>query len=348
MYLVPALISMFEQPQPADQRRTNLDWPIAWWVVFIVGTVLVGWRHQVGGDWGNYLNNFNSEQYYGIFSIFLRDDPGYHAIQYFVKQLDFGIYSVNFVAAAIFNFGLILFCRSLPRPWLALSVSIPYIVIILGMGYTRQGLALGCIMAGLTALKEGRNRAFLASGLLAATFHKSAVLILPLGAISSSQRRWTTILLVSAITLISYYIFLSESVTDIRLNYFYDQYQSQGTLVRLIMNIIPALIVLIFREQFRPIVPELNLWIWMSIFAFLFLFILSISPSSTAVDRIALYILPLQVFAFSYLPDFKIGVLRPSYIIFGIVSYYSLVLFVWLFYAVNSFSWLPYRNYIFE
>ena len=60
------------------------------------------------------------------------------------------------MAGAIFAIGLVVFCRNLPRPWLALAVAVPYLVIVVAMGYSRQGVALGLAMLGLVALgKKG-------------------------------------------------------------------------------------------------------------------------------------------------------------------------------------------------
>ncbi len=42
--------------------------------------------------------------------------------------------------------GLVQFCRKQPLPWLALAVAAPFIIIVVGMGYTRQSVALGFIL----------------------------------------------------------------------------------------------------------------------------------------------------------------------------------------------------------
>ena len=69
------------------------------------------------------------------------------------------------------------------------------------------------------------------------------------------------------------------------------------------------------------------------------------SDSSAAIDRLALYLLPLQLVVFSYLPDaFTNDKELKKLIILFIVSYYGLVLFVWLNFGVHSQEWLPYKN----
>ena len=38
------------------------------------------------------------------------------------------------------------------KPWLSLLITIPYLIIVVGMGYTRQAAALGLVMVGLASL----------------------------------------------------------------------------------------------------------------------------------------------------------------------------------------------------
>jgi|GEM_PF-5594608 len=65
-------------------------------------------------------------------------------------------------------------------------------------------------------------------------------------------------------------------------------------------------------------------------------------PSSTVVDRLALYILPLQLGILSRLPGTVIG---PA-LGWGVVVVYSfLVQFVWLNYAAHANYWVPYQFY---
>ena len=66
-------------------------------LIFI--SILVGFRHEVGGDWSTYLSAYDSQ---GI----IRDksllyEPGYQLISWISYQLDAGIYGVNLIAAII-------------------------------------------------------------------------------------------------------------------------------------------------------------------------------------------------------------------------------------------------------
>ena len=80
--------------------------------------------------------------------------------------------------------------------------------------------------------------------------------------------------------------------------------------------------------------------------ALAFVLLLVISPSSTAVDRVALYWIPLQLFVWARVPD-ALG--HPGAanagLVYAVVGYSATVHFVWLFFAENANSWLPYQFY---
>jgi hypothetical protein len=108
----------------------------------------------------------------------------------------------------------------------------------------------------------------------------------------------------------------------------------------------PAILFLLFRRKFVMPQADRVFWTWMSLGALAFVVLLVASPSSTAVDRLALYWIPLQLFVLSRLPD-AIGKPKGFFGIwvYGVVAYSAMVLFVWLFFATHAEFWLPYQFY---
>jgi hypothetical protein len=249
----------------------------------------------------------------------------------------------------LFSWGLVAFCRQQPRPWLALAVAVPYLGIVLGMGYNRQGIALGLSMLGLVALQRESTLKFVMWVLLGATFHKTAVLLLPIAALASTRNRYWTATWVGVVTLLAYGLFLEESVETLVAGYIEAQYQSEGALVRLLMNALPASLLLLRWKRFQFAPAEGALWRWMAMISLGLLVVLFVSPSSTAVDRVALYMLPLQLVVFSRLPEVmgRRGLNNQGWAAM-VVAYYATVLFVWLHYSTHAQYWLPYRFYPFE
>jgi EpsG family len=349
MFLVPALLALREPARPTalGNKWLQVRIPAQWWAVVGVLTLLVGWRYQVGGDWFNYLQNFQTAEFDSQYAEWWWNDPGFRLLEWLAIQAGWGMEGVNFMAAVVFSYGLVVFCRHLPRPWLALAVAVPYLVIILGMGYSRQGVALGCLMTGLVGLGRGRVMRFVVWTLLAASFHKSAVLLLPMAGLAASHGRLLTSVWVGVVVVAAYVLLLADSVGALQAGYLEAEYQSEGALIRLLMNALPAALLLWKRDRFVGGLEHKRLWFWFALSALLLVGLYFVSPSSTAVDRVGLYLLPLQLMVFSYLPEAlgrQNGKGNGKWVLV-VLGYYAAVAFVWLNFATHAFAWLPYRWY---
>jgi hypothetical protein len=351
MFLLPALFALVtgrhRENRMTGLRSVKLD--IAWLATALVMSVLIGFRLQVGGDWANYFNYLSLVENMELAEVLKMSDPGYLLLNWVSVRMDWGVFGVNLISGTIFSIGLAVFCRSLPRPWLALAVAIPYMVIVVSMGYTRQGIALGLAMLGLVALERKATLWFVIWVVLGATFHKTAVLLLPIAALATTKNRYWTVAWVGVVTLGAFALLLQESVDTLYAGYIEAEYQSEGTLVRLLMNALPAVLILLWRHRFRFAETEAALWQWFAIISLALLALLLLSPSSTAVDRVGLYMLPLQLVVFAHFPD-VVGRRgrRNSGLVAALLVYYAGVQFVWLNYASHAYAWVPYRFYLLE
>lgn len=346
LFVLPAWLAV-DQLRPL--RRYDPRWPAAWWAMFLVLVLVIGLRHQVGGDWEAYLLHMASGYAHSGLEALADKDPAYSLINWSVARLGGNIYAVNTLCAIIFAWGLLQFCRQQPRPWLALVVAVPYLVIVVAMGYTRQGTAIGLVMVGLTALARGSTLRFVLWVALAATFHKSAVILVPLAALASTRNRLWTLAWVALAGVALFLLMLQESVDALTVNYIEREYESQGAGVRVAMNALPAAVFLLLRRRFALPPGQQLFWTWMAGGALLFIVLLAVSPSSTAVDRVALYWIPLQLFVLSRLPN-ALG--QPNGLngdwVWAVVGYSMAVQFVWLVFGGHAFAWLPYRWYPIE
>ncbi|MEZ8581560.1 EpsG family protein [Vibrio splendidus] len=322
--------------------------PVTWLVMLIALTLLIGFRHVVGGDWFSYIRHFEIVKSVDFVDLFYLKDPGYQFLNYIASYIGGGIYTVNLIAGGFFSFGLILFCRTQPRPMLALLAAIPYMTIVISMGYSRQSIALGIAMIALCSLIHKSILKFTLWIILAGLFHKSAVLLIPLAALLSSKNKWLSIVWAGIAGFAAYSTLLADHVDTLYTSYVEAQYQSQGALIRVIMCVFPASLFLYFRHLFNMTDKEKQLWTWFSILSVVAFLMLFLTSASTAVDRVALYLLPLQLVIFSHLPE-VLG--RPDKLnihwVILICFYYALVQFVWLFFASHAFAWLPYQFYPF-
>ena len=350
-FLFPAILALAGKSRISKTLSGNqsLRFGGLWWFFVTTLTLLIGLRHEVGGDWKNYIRIFSESSQ--ISSISFQTDPGYQIINYISSELGFGIYGVNLFCAFIFSIGLSLFCRSLPRPLLGLAVAIPFLVVVVSMGYTRQAVALGFAMIGLVFLGRDKKLSFVCYIILAATIHKSAILLLPISVLASTKNRLWGLVWIGIVAISLFIVFVADVISNMITNYSdLDDPASQadGAFIRLAMNLVPSVIFLLFRKRFNMPDLEKSLWMWFSIISIFLMLLFFIIPVSTALDRVALYMIPLQMVIFSYLPDiFGRKNALHRWIMILIISYYSLVLFVWLNFANHAQFWLPYQNLLF-
>lgn len=335
-------ISHLKPMAPLSNRR----WSSLWLMVFILLVLMIGLRHEVGGDWGNYMRPIEEASQESLSEALREGDPAYSLLNWISAKTGLGVYFINSVCAAFFTWGLLAFCRTQPRPWLALVVAVPYLITVVAMGYTRQGVAIGLAMLGLVALTQGGVLRFVLWITLAAAFHKSAVILVPLVVLANTKQRFYTLLWVSLAGYLLYILMLQEAVEGLASNYLDAEYESSGAAIRIAMNALPAAIFLLLRKRFQLPTQQNLFWTWMAWGAIGFVVLLKISPSSTAVDRVALYWIPLQLFVWSRLPN-ALGVPdggNPIWVS-AVVAYSGAVLYVWLFFAQNAYGWLPYQFY---
>ncbi len=325
----------------ADARWS--DW---WRLMFVLLVLMIGLRHEVGGDWFSYVEHIRMASFDTLQQVLKQGDPAYGLLNWLAARLDLGPYFVNTVCAALFALGLVVFCRAQPLPWLALVVAVPYLVTVVAMGYTRQGVAIGLAMLALVALADRKILRFVVFVALAATFHKSAVILMPLAVLGDARHRGWTALWVGVASVLFYVLLLQDSVEALSAGYLVAKYDSSGAAIRVAMNAVPAVLFLWFRQRFVMASNDRTFWTWMALGALAFIVLLVVSPSSTAVDRVALYWIPLQLFVLSRLPDAMAQQPELNAIWTRlVVAYSAAVLFVWLFFASHAFAWLPYQFY---
>ncbi len=338
-FFIPLLGVVFPGKLPSHKA-----W-IPWLFVLFFFTLAIGLRHEVGGDWFSYVKHLERRESAFLSEVLLGTDPGYYFFNWVVAKSSGSIYWVNSVCGFILTAGIVLFSRSQQLPWVSLLVSIPYLIIVVGMGYTRQSAALGLLLIGLASLGNGQMRWFVFWVMLAATFHKSAVLMLPVAALASNSNRFWSLLWIGLMSLVGGYLFVFDSAERLWTNYVEAGYESQGGLIRVLMNAVPAMLFFVFRRYLRLTEAEDKLWYWMSVLSLVCIPLAVLS--STATDRVALYLIPIQMFVFARLPFVVTDPRHRGLVTLGVVGYYGLVQAVWLFFASHAFAWLPYQNLLF-
>lgn len=311
----------------------------------IVTALLIGFRYEVGGDWSTYQYWFSYAERVDLGRLLKFGDPAYQLLNWGVAQLGLEIWAVNLICGAIFAWGLWRFCKAQPEPWLAFALAIPYMVIVIAMGYTRQAVALGILLAGLASFH--RNSSALRFAIyvaIAALFHKTAVVAFPLVALANPRNRFLNLLIVIAASYLLYGLFLEDAMEQYVQHYIKAEYSSQGAGIRIAMTMLAAIALWLTRGRLGLDETEWKLWRNFSLAAVAALVLLFVLPSSTAVDRVSLYIIPLQLAVLSRVP---LAIGSPVAGRALVLAYSALVEFVWLNYAQFARLWVPYQFYPF-
>jgi hypothetical protein len=349
LYAGFALAAATEPRDPSFRKAVVQPLSGRWLLAFSALLLLIGFRHEVGADWSAYEESVAEQFNEPFLAVGKTGDPAYSLLNWIGANIGGGIYLVNLVCAGLFSWGLITFSRHQTRPWLAIAVATPYLITVVAMGYTRQGVAIGLAMVAMTALQQGSIFRFLLWLFAAALFHKTAVILAPFAILVGSHRWYISVPTVGLAAGIMFVLLLQEAADGLVQGYILAEYESAGAAIRVTMNATPAAIFLLLRSRFGLSTIQRRFWTWMALGGIAFVGLLWVSPSSTAVDRVALYWIPLQLFVFSRLPD-VVG--RPGRRNTGwvwiVLAYSQAVLLVWLLFATHSFAWLPYRFYLWE
>ncbi|SFM34026.1 EpsG family protein [Shimia aestuarii] len=349
LFLIPAIASFVSKPVQSvreDGTRT-IKISAVWFLVMITLALMIGLRDRVGGDWFNYFRDLFEAEFLTFAEAIRQPDPSYKIINIISVNMGLGIVGVNLFCGFVFSLGLVIYSLSMPRPWLALTVAIPYMTIVVSMGYSRQGVALGFAMIGLVALSRKRLLWFVFWIFLGATFHRSAVILVCIPLLTLNFRELRNVPVILVVAFLMFTALLEGKTDNLTEQYLTQKMQSDGALVRILMNTIPALLFLALRKRMNIPRGQRQIYSIMSFFSIISLVaVISKIIPSTALDRMNLYFIPLQVFVFSSLPDSLARMqIHKQTIIFLIILFYTAALFVWLNFANFSHWWLPYRMF---
>lgn len=323
-------------------RTPQLSWRLfGFFLIFLIGL-----RYQVGGDWSSYLEGLESvkdTQWSELFDA--RKEAGYTLVSWLSLALGANIYGVNLICAAIFTMGLINLSRKQPYPWLAIVAAIPYLVIVVAMGYTRQATAIGLLMYGFGYLLRGRVTAYLILVVLAGLFHKTAFVFAAFAFFRPGSGLFKRVLGIGLLAGLAGSAYLVEQAETLMLNYVEHTMESGGGQIRVLMNLPPALILFIYWKEWGKKFEDR--WFWGLIALLAIMCVPLVSIASTAVDRMALYLIPLQLVVWARFPVLVQGRIPRVVAFLMVICFYATVQFVWLVYGIHAPYWVPYDNLLF-
>jgi hypothetical protein len=250
---------------------------------------------------------------------------------------------LNLISACIFSFGLARFCTALPNPWLAVLVALPYLVIVIAMSALRQATAIGFILLALRDMGTKPLWKTIGWVLLASMFHASAFIVAVLIALSYTRNRLQALALLAASAIPAYYVLFSTFDEYLK-RYGQHRIDSGGVMFRVAMNAVPAMILLISGSgSFSPRGEE-AFWRSLSIVSLAIIPAIAFVHSTTVIDRLSLYAIPLQILVLSGVPgQFSTSPATRIFPVMAIVAYCALSLLVYFALGTHARFYVPYE-----
>lgn len=343
LFAYPALMAL-AYPAQAPRGQPVRGQGLAMWGFVLIYTVLGGLRFETGGDWLTYDEMFEDMRVDTLGYALTRTDALYGLLNWLSAQLGTGIYLVNTVCCFILGLGVIRVARTFREPWLAVTIAVPYLLIVVGLGYVRQGASIGMMLIALASLDRARTMRTVLQLALAVGFHSTAVIAFPLF-ILALTRRQKALSLVGAVVGAALFLFvLMPRLNLLEAGYLDAEYESGGALVRILMGLLPGALILA-RWRFFPASDRVrSVWLMIAAANALALVGLVVLPSSTAVDRIALFVSVIQLAAFGEIRDLS-GMAQRATLLLRLlmIGLAAAVQTVWLVFATHAEFWVPYN-----
>ncbi len=340
-YIMMFLLILISNLSPKRFQRYVLALLILYLIFF------VGFRKEVGGDWNSYLEWFERIKIEG-----LKFDPesmilsnfGYNLLNALSSKLNWGIYGVNFVCATIFLLGLFYFLRELEYPLMGLLISYPYLIMVVGMGYTRQSVAIGLTLLSLVSIKKDRNILAFLLIVIAVTFHKTAAIAILYFIFSKKRKLFLSMIVIATVLLFPILVEIFQNFYGL---YVKNLMISFGGKYRAFMNFLPAILWITLRKIgiFNERYGDEKIWDFMSLVAILLS--LFAFANLTFGDRMLLYFYSVQMVFYDRLKSYLDTLQKPILSNIVTIGYLSAMI-IWMFFGVHSDSWIPYNNLFME
>jgi len=308
--------------------------------LFLVYILFIGFRYETGSDWPAYQKMFDVMSELTLVDSLFYTEPGYAALNWFLAKQGLTLLSVNVVVAIIFITGLVRFAKIMPNPSLALVSVTPYLIIVIGMSATRQSAAIGFVFLVLANWNKS-SLSKISYSLLAISFHYSAVVVLFFVLYNMKIRAWMKWVILIVGSVVSLYVLKDTSkIMEYNQTYRVANIVSPGAIQHAMLNVMPAIIYLLFRKRWHRIYGNVDLINILAIASFISMALVFVS--STAIDRLALYLSPIQMFVYSSFPV----VFKKQLYAIGIIIMHFLILYLWLGYSNTAHAFLPYTNWL--
>lgn len=316
------------------------------YTAFLFSLLFFGFRFEVGADWYNYIRKFYLADNLSYIDYLETSDYGFANISYFFHYI-FGNYqSLVFFMSFLSLLGIFkLVSVQKASPVIFFLIVYPYLLVVVGPNYIRQGAAVGLLCLSFAYAFEGKTKKALISALVAILFHASAVIGFIILYFSMYRLNHKKLIYILFLTFFGALLIGPRILS--KLDFYINDFSNQATGIyfRIILYSIPFFLILLDRKIYYRNDIESRL---IKISMLLFIAISGISFFNTVIaDRLLIYTIPAQ----ALLASRVVKNMRSStnaLLISGYIFMFSLLqLNSWLEYSLwAKIAWIPYNNVI--
>ena len=359
-YLIFIVISLFCYQEIYNPKPLNI---FSFVFLTILFSLFIGFRNEIGCDWegykkifeltncipniGNNQCDFNSIN--NFFDYIKFKEIGYTSLNYIVKKFGGNFYTLQYICSLFFVIPFLYFCSNLKRPFLAILISYPYLITVIGLSSIRQSIAIAFLMLCLTELKKNKFKAYYLYNFMGSIFHYSSLIFifLPLLIQEAGNQKFKKIkklmIIVPFIFILLFLIFNYDFLIS-KLNGYLNYTKPisfKSPLIVWTMVTIPSAIILCNYKYFKS-EDKNKFWRNYSIIGILMFF--SIFFNKIIALRFLLYFIPIKIYAFSNITEIKIFHKSQRIVYLAIILLSFSFLTIWLNFANHSYCYLPYKN----
>ena len=320
-------------------------------------TFFIGFRYAIGCDWESFkwffdVSNCNYDNSCSLTPGEIQNVKsqgiGYRLLTLIIKTFGGSFYSLNFVSSLLFVIPLLKFCANLSRPYLAILISYPYLITVIGLGTIRQSIAIAFLLLCIDQLRKYQFLNFYILNFFSILFHYSSSIFLFLPFLIDLKKRgnlklFRNVLYVVFFIFIVLVIFSENNYFKYQLQLYigYNSIPIASPLLIWTMIAIPSAIIILNYKFFKDFDTN-KFWRNYSIIGILMIFPIFINKVIAL--RLLLYFLPIKIYCLSKLPELLIYKISPKYVYLSITFFSFLILTTWFNFANHSYCYLPYKN----